>query len=102
MRLPEAKIRKALVHPDKLVRQEALLYFADCYSRDAEVMHLAIKCPPRRYSGAALVRNRFRNSPFERLRHPDSPAASPSTCHPTVHSVSIHLTPSARERLPPG
>src|SRR5262249_2576140 len=27
----------------KLVRQEALLYFADCYSRDAEVLPLAIK-----------------------------------------------------------
>jgi hypothetical protein len=43
MRLPEAKIREALVHPDKLVRQEALLYFADCHSRDAEVMPLAIR-----------------------------------------------------------
>jgi len=43
MRLPEAKIREALAHPDKLVRQEALLYFADCHSRDAEVMPLAIK-----------------------------------------------------------
>jgi hypothetical protein len=42
MRLPEAKIKEALVHPDKLVRQEALRYFADCYSRDAEVMPLAI------------------------------------------------------------
>ncbi len=43
MRLPEAKIKEALVHPEKLVRQEALLYFADCYSRDAEVMPLAIQ-----------------------------------------------------------
>ena len=43
MRLPEAKIKEAVVHPEKLVRQEALLYFADCYSRDAEVMPLAIK-----------------------------------------------------------
>ena len=43
MRLPEAKIKEAIVHPEKLVRQEALLYFADCYSRDAEVMPLAIK-----------------------------------------------------------
>ncbi len=43
MRLPEAKIKEAIVHPDKLVRQEALLYFAECYSRDAEVMPLAIK-----------------------------------------------------------
>jgi hypothetical protein len=39
----EAKIKEALLHPEKLVRQEALLYFADCYSRDAEVMPLAIK-----------------------------------------------------------
>ena len=43
MRLPEAKIKEALAHPEKLVRQEALLYFADCYSRDAEVMPLAIR-----------------------------------------------------------
>ena len=43
MRLPEAKIKEAVVHAEKLVRQEALLYFADCYSRDAEVMPLAIK-----------------------------------------------------------
>jgi hypothetical protein len=43
MRLPEAKIKEAILHPEKLVRQEALLYFADCYSRDAEVMPLAIK-----------------------------------------------------------
>ena len=43
MRLPEAKIKEAIVHPEKLVRQEALLYFTDCYSRDSEVMPLAIK-----------------------------------------------------------
>jgi hypothetical protein len=43
MRLPEAKIKEAIVHPEKLVRQEALHYFTDCYSRDAEVMPLAIK-----------------------------------------------------------
>lgn len=43
MRLPEAKIKEAILHPEKLVRQEALLYFTDCYSRDAEVMLLAIK-----------------------------------------------------------
>jgi hypothetical protein len=43
MRLPEAKIKEAIVHPEKLVRQEALHYFTDCYSRDAEVMLLAIK-----------------------------------------------------------
>jgi hypothetical protein len=43
MRLPEAKIKEALARPDKLVRQEALLYFADCHSRDAGVMPLAIQ-----------------------------------------------------------
>src|SRR5262249_39644591 len=43
MRLPEAKIKEALVHPERLVRQEALLYIADCHSRDAEVMPLAIQ-----------------------------------------------------------
>jgi hypothetical protein len=43
MRLSEAKIKEALAHPDKLVRQEALLYFSECHSRDAEVMPLAIK-----------------------------------------------------------
>ena len=43
MRLPEAKIKEALVHPERLVRQEALRYFAGCHSRDAEVMPLAIQ-----------------------------------------------------------
>jgi uncharacterized protein YchJ len=43
MRLPEAKIKEAILHPEKLVRQEALLYFADCDSQDAEVMPVAIQ-----------------------------------------------------------
>ena len=43
MRLPEAKIMEAILHPEKMVRQEALRYFTGCYSRDAEVMPLAIK-----------------------------------------------------------
>lgn len=29
MRLSEATIKQAIVHPEKLVRQEALPYFAD-------------------------------------------------------------------------
>jgi hypothetical protein len=29
MRLTEMKIKHAIVHPEKLVRQEALLHFAD-------------------------------------------------------------------------
>jgi hypothetical protein len=43
MRLPETKIKEAILHPEKLVRQEALNYFADCFSRDPDVMPLAIK-----------------------------------------------------------
>jgi SEC-C motif len=43
MRLPEAKIKEAIVHPEKLVRQEALHYFSECFSRDAAVMPLAIQ-----------------------------------------------------------
>ena len=43
MRLPEAKIKEAILHPEKLVRQEALRYFSNCYSRDVEVMPMAIK-----------------------------------------------------------
>lgn len=42
-RLPEAKIKEAIFHPEKLVRQEALAYFTDCYSRDTEVMPLVIR-----------------------------------------------------------
>jgi hypothetical protein len=43
MRLPQAKIKEALLRPEKLVGQEALYYFTDCYSQDAEVMPLAVK-----------------------------------------------------------
>src|SRR5438067_12432195 len=43
MRLPEAKIKDAVLHPDKLVRREALHYFTDCYSRDPEVLPRAIQ-----------------------------------------------------------
>lgn len=43
MRLPEEKIKEAIVHPDKFARQEALNHFADCYSRDPEIMPLVIK-----------------------------------------------------------
>ena len=42
MRLPETQIKQALLHPTKLVREQALQYFADCHSRDIEVMPLAI------------------------------------------------------------
>jgi len=43
MRLSEAKIKEAILHPEKMAREEALQYFTDCYSRDVEVMPLAIK-----------------------------------------------------------
>lgn len=43
MRLPEAKIKEAIVHPEKLARQEAMHYFADCFSLDPDVMPLAIQ-----------------------------------------------------------
>lgn len=43
MRLPEAKIKQAIPHPEELARQEVLLYFADYYSREEEVLPLAIK-----------------------------------------------------------
>jgi len=43
MRLPEATIKQAILHPERLVRHEALTYFADSYSRDTEVMPLAIE-----------------------------------------------------------
>jgi hypothetical protein len=43
MRLPETKIKEAVAHPDRLVRHEALVYFASCYSRDTEVMPFVIQ-----------------------------------------------------------
>jgi hypothetical protein len=43
MRLPESKIRDAIVHPERSVRGETLRYFADCYSRDSEAMPMAIR-----------------------------------------------------------
>lgn len=43
MRLPQATIKEAIAHPEKVARQEALNYFSDCFSRDAEVMPIAIK-----------------------------------------------------------
>jgi hypothetical protein len=43
VRLPQAKIREALLHPEELIREEALLYFGPCRSPDTEVMPLVIK-----------------------------------------------------------
>lgn len=55
MRLPEAKTKEAILHPDNLVRQEALLYFTDCCSRDVEVMPLAIKAIETYGRGSAFL-----------------------------------------------
>jgi hypothetical protein len=43
MRLPENRIKEAILHPDRSARQAAAGYFDDVYSRDAEVMPLAIQ-----------------------------------------------------------
>lgn len=43
MRLAETKIKQAILHPDKMVREEALLYFTKCFSPDPDVMPLAIQ-----------------------------------------------------------
>ncbi|MBY0525672.1 MAG: SEC-C domain-containing protein [Gemmataceae bacterium] len=43
MRLTEAKIKEAILHPEKLARQEAVLYFSNCFSGDTDVMPLAIQ-----------------------------------------------------------
>src|SRR4051812_30990797 len=43
MRLPESKIKDALLHPERMARDEALMYFNNAYSRDPEVMLRAIE-----------------------------------------------------------
>ena len=43
MRLSEAKIKEAIVHPERLARQEALDYFTACFSRDPDVMPKVIE-----------------------------------------------------------
>lgn len=40
MRLPESKIKEALLHPDFMVRQLALEYFGQAYRRDADLVPL--------------------------------------------------------------
>jgi hypothetical protein len=42
-RVPEATIKKGLLHSEKIARQEASSYFSSAFSRDAEVMPLAIE-----------------------------------------------------------
>ena len=43
MRLLETKIKEAILHPEKLVRQEAVYYYSNCFSPDTDVMPLAIQ-----------------------------------------------------------
>jgi hypothetical protein len=42
MRLLKGKVKEALFHPEKLVRQEGLHYFCDRFIRDAEVKTLVL------------------------------------------------------------
>jgi len=43
MRLPESKIKEAILHPEEEVRLTAVSYFADSYSQDESVMPLVIQ-----------------------------------------------------------
>ena len=43
MRMPETKIKEAILHPDKMARLAAVSYFSLAFSRDAEVMSLVIQ-----------------------------------------------------------
>jgi hypothetical protein len=43
MRLPEAKIKRAILHPESEIRLTAVGYFADSHSSDPEVMPLVIE-----------------------------------------------------------
>lgn len=43
MRLPETKIKEAILHPDPEIRQRATNYFAKSYSPDPAIMPLVIQ-----------------------------------------------------------
>jgi len=43
MRLPESKIKSAILHPNEDVRLTAVGYFSDAYSEDQTVMPLVIE-----------------------------------------------------------
>ncbi|NQV27473.1 MAG: hypothetical protein HQ518_24245, partial [Rhodopirellula sp.] len=43
MRLPEPKIKAAILHPEEAVRLTALAYFADSFTTDASLMPLVIE-----------------------------------------------------------
>jgi len=43
MRLPESEIKSALLHPDRIVRDVALYYFAGSFSKDPTIIPLVIQ-----------------------------------------------------------
>lgn len=43
MRLPEEKIKQAILHPQLEIRQRAVRYFSECYSEDESVVPLVIQ-----------------------------------------------------------
>ena len=47
MRLPESKIKEAILHPDADIRERAVRYFDDSFSRDVSVMPLVIEAVER-------------------------------------------------------
>lgn len=55
MRLPESKIKQAVLHPDSEVRYAAVEYFSQSYSQDTTVMPLVIEAAKRyRWQNAYL------------------------------------------------
>ena len=47
MRLPAEKIKEAILHPDREVREAAVFYFADAHSADPTIMPLVIQACER-------------------------------------------------------
>jgi hypothetical protein len=59
MRLPESKIKAAILHPEEAVRLTALAYFADSFTTDESIMPLVIKSIEKygRESAPAILRD---------------------------------------------
>ena len=47
MRLPESKIKEAILHPEANIRERAVRYFNESFSRDASLMPLVIEAVER-------------------------------------------------------
>ena len=47
MRLPAEKIKEAILHPDRELREAAVFYFADAHSPDPTIMPLVIQAIDR-------------------------------------------------------